>query len=121
MKILIVEDDPMVAKLYKTKLEMEGFEVIEAGEGQDGLQKLSQNPHLILLDLMMPIMDGFEFLETIKKNQKYKNIPVIALTILGQDVDIQKAKRLGAVDYLVKTDLTPKQVVEKIREHLPNK
>ena len=118
-KILIAEDDPMVTKLYRAKLQLEGFEIIEATDGQDALQKLSQKPDLILLDLMMPVMDGFEFLENIKKDPQHRNIPVIVLSILGQDVDIAKAKKLGAVDYLVKSEMTPKQVVEKIRQHLP--
>ncbi len=120
MKILVAEDDPMVMKLYKAKLELEGFEVIEASDGRDALDKLKLKPDLILLDLMMPIMDGFEFLENIKDNKDYQKIPVIVLSILGQDVDVQRAKELGAVDYLVKSEMTPKQVVEKIRQYLPS-
>lgn len=120
MKILIAEDDPMVTKLYKAKLELEGFEVIEATDGKDALTKLDLQPDLVLLDLMMPVMDGFEFLENVRTNPKYKKIPVIILSILGQEVDIKRAKELGAVDYLIKSEMTPRQLVEKIRQHLPD-
>ena len=119
MKVLIAEDDPMVTKLYQAKFGLEGFETVHASNGEEALEKLPEKPDIILLDLMMPIMDGFEFLEKIKEKPEYKNIPIIVLSILGQDVDIQRAKKLGAVDYLVKSDMTPKQVVDKIREHLP--
>lgn len=121
MKILLVEDDPMVVKLYQSKFDLEGFETVIATDGQEALAKLSSNPDLILLDLMMPVMDGFEFLEKVKKDPKYAKIPAIVLSILGQEADIKKAQKLGAIDYFVKEEITPGQVVERIRQHFPQK
>lgn len=117
MKILYVEDDPMMVKLYQSKFELEGFETIVAQDGKTALEKLAENPNLILLDLMLPAMDGFELLEKIKKDPKYTNVPVIVLSILGQDSDIARAKQLGAVNYLVKEEVTPARVVEIIRQY----
>jgi len=121
MRILLVEDDAMVSKLYQSKFDLERFETIIASNGQEALDKLPSNPDLILLDLMMPVMDGFEFLEKVKKDPKYAKIPVIVLSILGQEADIKKAQKLGAIDYFVKEEVTPGQVVERIRQHFPQK
>lgn len=118
-KILIIEDDPVLIKMYKTKLVIEGFEVVTALDGLQGLEKLKTfSPDLILLDLAMPKMDGFEFLTEMKKNKKWEKLPVIVFSNLGQESDMQKAKELGAKDYLVKINLTPRQVVEKIRSYI---
>lgn len=118
-KILIVEDNQVLVKMYKIKLDLEGFQVETASEGQEGLEKLNDfSPDLILLDLAMPGMDGFEFLEELRKNEKLKEITVIIFSNLGQESDIKRAKELGAKDYLIKVNLTPRQVVEKIRQYL---
>ena len=118
-KILIVEDNRVLVKMYKTKLDLEGFEVETAFEGKEGLEKLKDfSPDLILLDLAMPGMDGFEFLTELKKNEKWKKITVVVFSNLGQESDIKRAKELGAKDYLIKVNLTPRQVVEKIRQYL---
>lgn len=118
-KILIVEDDQILVKMYKTKFELEGYEVEAAYEGKEGLEKLEQfSPDLILLDLAMPEMDGFEFLKNLAKKERWEKIPVVILTNLGQESDIKKAKELGAKDYLIKVNLTPKEVVKKIKKYL---
>jgi len=118
-KILIIEDDKSLVKMYKTKLKIEGFETGVAFDGLEGLEKLKTfSPDLILLDLAMPKMDGFVFLEKLKKEPKWQKTPVVILTNLGQERDVQKAKELGAKDYLIKVNLTPKQVVEKIKKFL---
>jgi len=118
-KILIVEDDQTLVRMYQTKLTLEGFEVEVSFDGKVGLEKLKDfSPDLILLDLAMPKMDGFEFLEHLSKEEKWKKIPVLILTNLGQEPDVEKAKALGAKDYLIKVDLTPKQVVDKVKQYL---
>lgn len=115
----MVEDDQALVRMYQTKLIMEGHEVEVAFDGLEGLDKLeSFLPDLILLDLAMPKMDGFEFLENLKKEIKWRKIPVVALTNLGQESDVKRAKELGAKDYLIKVNLTPKQVVKEIQKYL---
>lgn len=118
-KILIVEDDRTLVKMYQIKLTLENFEVEVAYDGEEGLEKLkSVFPDLVLLDLAMPKMDGFEFLEKMMVDSSLKKIPVVVLSNLGQESDVEKAKKLGARDYLIKVNLTPKQVVEKIKPYL---
>src|SRR3989338_5999222 len=121
-KILIIEDDKFLAKMLGRMLESHGYEVIVASNGKEGLMKASQSEaNLILLDIMLPDIDGFDLLETIKKDDKAKKAPVIIISNLGQPEDIQQGRSLGAVDYLVKSDLSLDEVVEKVRKHLPNK
>ena len=117
MKVLLVEDDPLMIKMYRKKFEFEGFSVDVAENGQKGLEMLKiQKPNVILLDVMMPGMSGFDVLETIKKDEQLKNIPTFLLTNLtGTEEERKRAIDLGAVDYLVKSDLTPQQLVEKVR------
>jgi len=118
-KILLVEDDETIGLMYKTKLENDGYEVITAENGADGLKLAKENkPGIIMLDVILPQIDGFTVLEELKKDAATKDIPVIMLTNLGTDEDKQKGDKLGAVDYLVKANLTPAQVEEKIKEHL---
>ena len=118
-KILIVEDDRTLVKMYQIKLTLENFEVEVAYDGEEGLEKLKNvSPDLVLLDLAMPKMDGFEFLEKMMADSSLKKIPVVVLSNLGQESDVEKAKKLGARDYLTKVNLTPKQVVEKIKRYL---
>ncbi len=123
-KIMIVEDDNFVMDIYQTKLEKEGFQIIGAENGLEALKKLegdSENiPDLILLDIVMPYMDGMEFLEKIKKEDKFKNIPVVLLTNLSQKEEVDHGLSIGAEDYLIKSHFTPSEVMNKI-SHLLNK
>src|SRR3990167_9358234 len=121
-KILLVEDDKFLGKMLGKMLESHNYEVVLAANGREGLLKASNsNPNLILLDIMLPDIDGFDVLETIKQDEKIKKIPVIIISNLGQPEDIQQGKSLGAKDYLVKSDMSLDEVVAKVRKHLPNK
>ena len=118
-KILLAEDDRLICRAYEASLKQEGFEVACAHDGEEALQKLGDfTPDLILLDLIMPNKNGFEFLEAIKPDAKLKKIPVIVLSNLGQDSDVERAKSLGAVDYMIKSDSSIQKIVEKAREYL---
>ena len=119
-KVLIVEDDKFLAKMLGRMLESHQYETILASNGKEGLLKASSDqPNLILLDIMLPDIDGFDLLETIKNNEKTKKIPVIIISNLGQPEDIQQGRSLGAKDYLVKSDLSLDEVVKKVRKYLP--
>lgn len=117
IKVLLVEDDAMLSDMYVMKFEGEGFEVWKGGNGVEGLAQLEKNgaPDIILLDVIMPQMDGFSMLAKVKENAQWKNVPVILLTNLGQEQDVKKGMAMGANDYLVKANFTPGQVVEKVK------
>ena len=119
-KVLIVEDDRFLREIATQKLEAEGFKVTNATGGKEALDYLNTNerPDVILLDLILPGMSGFEVLEGVKKNDALKAIPVIILSNLGQEEDIDKAKKLGAADYLVKAHFSFAEIIKKIREVL---
>lgn len=118
-RILLVEDDKFLSLALGDKLAREGFTVIKAVNGEEALAKVRlERPDLVLLDLIMPQKTGFEVLADIKLEPSTKNIPVIVLSNLGQEVDIKKAKDLGARDYLVKSDVEMRTVVEKIKAEL---
>lgn len=115
-KILIVEDDDFLRSLAVSKLEKEGFAVLTAANGQDGLAMITQElPPVIILDLMLPVMSGFEVLESIKKNDATKDLKIIVFSNLGDEADIKKCLDLGAHDYLVKANFTLDELVEKIK------
>ena len=120
--ILLVEDDPMLTELYQTKLEMEGFQVSVATDGEAGLASAKKlKPDLILLDIMLPKMNGFEVLKDLKKSKTVSAIPVIVLTNLGgekADSDKRLALSLGAQDFLVKMFHLPDDIVGKIKSVL---
>ena len=118
--ILIVEDEETISSMYKVKLEeSEKFKVLIAIDGALGLEMAKKGkPDIIVLDVILPQLDGFSVLEELKKSGSTKKIPVVMLTNLGTDEDKSKGKKLGAVDYLVKADLTPAQVEEKIKQYL---
>lgn len=118
-KVLIIEDDEQISRVYGIKLKQEGIETISAVDGDDGLKKIeTEKPDVVLLDLMLPRHDGFWVLEEKIKNNKIKNIPVIVLSNLGQEQDKERAMGLDAKDYLVKADVSIKQVIEKIKKYL---
>ncbi|MFA6897594.1 MAG: response regulator [Patescibacteria group bacterium] len=118
-KILIIEDDSFISDMYKIKFESEGFDVMVASDGIQGLETVGKEyPDLILLDVVMSKMDGFAVLQKLKKTPETKDIPVIMLTNLGQKDSVEKGLKLGAVDYVIKAHFTPMEVVEKVKEIL---
>lgn len=115
-KVLIIEDEEMLVNMYISKFTKEGYQAEKALNGRIGLEQAKNiKPDIILLDIMMPEIDGFMVLKDLKNDIATKNIPVIMLTNLGQEEDIAKGNQLGATDYLVKANLTPAQVVEKVK------
>lgn len=119
--IMIIEDDSFVMDIYQTKLALEGFSVVSASNGMEALKKFDDSaftPDLILLDIVMPYVNGLEVLEKIKKNERLKEIPIILLTNLSQKEDIEQGLTLGARDYLIKSHFTPSEVLEKIKIYL---
>ena len=120
-KILIVEDDGFLIQMYAAKLEMEGFKVVAAVDGEKALRMVKkEEPDLILLDLLLPKKDGFQVLAELKKDQAVKDIPVVVLSNLGQKEDINRCLALGAKDYLIKAHFVPGEVVAKIKKFLEN-
>jgi len=118
-KVLIVDDDAFLASIYATKLDIEGFEVVSARDGEEGYKAaMKEKPALILLDVLMPKLDGFETLKKLKSDPETKAIPVIMLTNLGQKEDIEKGMQEGAADYLIKAHFVPAEAVEKIKKVL---
>lgn len=115
-KIIIIEDDEILSKVLCTELTDAGFEALPAFDGESGLQLVrSVKPNLVLLDLILPKKHGLEVLEEIKKNLGTRDIPVIILTLLGEDETIKKGLRLGAEDYLVKSSHALGEIVEKVK------
>ena len=117
IKIAIIEDDQAIAQMYRLKFEAEGFSVFTAGNGEEGLEVCEQvKPDIVLLDLMMPIMRGDEMLTELRKTEWGKNMKVIALTNVGETQIAKKVLSLGVLDVLTKAQLTPAEVVNKIRQ-----
>lgn len=118
-KVLIIEDDSYISDMYRLKLESEGFDVKVAPDGQKGLEQLMrEKPDLVLLDVVMPKMDGFSVLQNIKEDPEVQDVPVVLLTNLGQKDSVEKGIKLGALDYIIKAHFTPFEVVEKVKEIL---
>ena len=118
-KILIVEDDKFLRELISRKLTSENYEIVEAIDGEEGLKKIEkEKPDLVLLDLILPGIDGFEVLSKVKEDPALSSIPVIILSNLGQREEVEKGLKLGAIDYLVKAHFTPNEIVEKMKEVL---
>lgn len=119
MNVLLVEDDSFLANIYKTKFEMEKFKIILAQNGEEGLDLArKKKPDIILLDILMPKMDGFAVLEELKKDVTTKDIAVILLTNLGQKDDVERGLEMGAVDYLIKAHTKPSETVGKVKSVL---
>lgn len=117
--ILVVEDDYFLRNLLLHKIEQEKLPFDTAVNGSEALEKIKAKiPAVIILDLVLPDMDGFEVLEKIKKQPDTKDIPVIVVSNLGQKDEIERCLKLGANDYLIKANFTPKEIVDKIREYL---
>lgn len=118
-KILVVEDDKFLIKAYNIKFTRAGFEVITATDGAEGLEMAKKElPKLILLDLMLPKIDGFEFLKRMAVDESLKNIPVIVLSNLGQQTDKERALALGAKEYLIKADYSLDEIIEKSNKYI---
>lgn len=118
-RILIIEDDEHVSKVYEMKFSKEGYDTIFVTNGEDGVEKIAtEKPDLIILDLMVPQKDGFLVLEEIKKNPDIAKIPVLVLSNLGQQSDKDRAIALGANEYLVKVNHSMQEVVDKVKSYL---
>lgn len=118
-KILLVEDDTALSGVYKSRLQLEGFEVGEVNNGEDALTAaISFKPDLILLDAMMPKISGFDVLDILRNTPETTNVRVIMLTALSQPKDKERAENLGVDDYLVKSQVVIGDVVERVRYHL---
>ncbi|EKD76335.1 MAG: response regulator receiver protein [uncultured bacterium] len=114
--VIVVEDESFLSKVLSERLEDEGFQRIDvASNGEEALQKIKANPpSIILLDMILPKKNGFEVLQELKQDKKLKDIPVLVLSNLGQDQDIEQAKALGASDYLIKSNFSLQKVISKI-------
>jgi len=114
-KILIMEDEEIMINLLQKKLLKEGMEVLLARDGQEGLMMMEkEKPDLVLLDIVMPKKGGFEVLEEISTREDLKKIPVIIISNSGQPVELERAKKLGVRDWLIKIDFDPQEVIEKV-------
>lgn len=118
-KILLVEDDDALASVYETRLQAEGFDVRRVPNGEEALASaLQYKPDLILLDVMMPKVSGFDVLDILRNTPETTNVKIIMLTALSQDTDRQRAEEMGVDDYLVKSQVVIADVVERIKHHL---
>ena len=114
--ILVVEDDKFLRELIVRKLREEDLNISEAIDGEDGIKKIKEEkPDLVLLDLILPGIDGFEVLSKMKEDVSSAKIPVIILSNLGQKDDVERGFKLGAVDYLIKAHFTPGEIIEKVK------
>ncbi|MEK7502071.1 MAG: response regulator [Patescibacteria group bacterium] len=121
-KVLVAEDDKYLASAYRVKLTKAGYELKIASDGQEALEILKTfTPDVMLLDLIMPVRDGFSVLEEIKKNPSLKNIPIIITSNLSQKEDIDRGIALGASDYIIKSQMPISVVLAKIQKHLESK
>lgn len=117
--ILLIEDDPFLIDIYSTKLEADGFEIEVAKNGEEALTKLKEKkPDLVVLDIVLPRLDGWEVLAKIKEDPERKDLKVILLSNLGQKEEVEKGLALGAIRYLIKAHHTPTEVVEEIKKCL---
>jgi CheY-like chemotaxis protein len=118
-KLLIVEDDPLMSRMYQKIFTFEGYDVQMASDGQDGLDKArSMHPTLMLLDVMMPKLNGLQVLEKLKADPETKDIPVVMLTNLAGEQDAEAALAKGAIKYIIKSEYEPKEVADMVKEIL---
>ncbi|MEX0869965.1 MAG: response regulator [Candidatus Spechtbacterales bacterium] len=119
--ILVVEDDSFLSSLITTKLTKEGYRVIEAADGDAALAQVKEKDFdLILLDLILPGKSGTEVLKTLKETEGIKDVPVLVLTNLGEEDDIENITQLGAIDYMIKANFTPAEIAEKVKDIFEN-
>ena len=118
-RVLIVEDDVFLRQLLVEKFTKEGYEVREASDGREALQYIAENPpHIVILDLLMPEVDGFQVLEKLRADARTKNLPVVVLSNLGEQEHVNRVKALGADDYLIKAHLFLDEIVARISDVL---
>jgi len=118
-KILIIEDEELLCNLLERKLNEEGYQVSVAKDGVEGMKMIKETkPDLILLDIVMPNKNGFEVMDEMQTDEKLKHIPIIVISNSGQPVEIDKAKELGAKDWLIKTEFDPQEVIEKVKKQI---
>jgi len=118
-KILIIEDDLYLKELIVKKLKKENFEVLETSNGKKGLEKIkTERPDLVLLDLILPEINGYDILTQVKADPEISNIPIIIISNLGQIQEIRKGLKSGAVDYLIKAHFTPTKIIEKVKRYI---
>lgn len=114
-KILLIEDEEIMISLLQRKLTVEGYEISVTRDGEEGLKAMREvRPDLILLDIIMPKMGGFEVMEEMQKDKTLAKIPVIVISNSGQPVEIDRAKKIGAKDWLIKTEFDPQEVIDKV-------
>jgi DNA-binding response OmpR family regulator len=108
VRVLFIEDDPSVAEMYRLKLELDGYAVTGASDGEEGLRLAKEtNPDLVFLDIRLPKMDGFAFLEKLRADEKVKHLPVVILSNYGEAELVERGLKLGALEYLIKAETTP--------------
>ncbi len=116
-KILLIEDEEIMINLLQKKLTKEGYDVHLAKDGEEGLETMKKiTPDLVLLDIIMPKKGGFEVMEEMSKDEDLKKIPIIVISNSGQPVELDRARRLGAKDWLIKTEFDPVEVIEKVKK-----
>ena len=118
-KILLIEDEEILINLLEKKLTQEGYKVFLARDGEEGLETMKREmPNLVLLDILMPKMGGLEVMEEMQKDEELKKIPVIIISNSGQPVEIDRIQKLGAKDWLIKTEFDPQEVIEKVKKQI---
>ncbi len=120
-KVILVEDEQVIVDLLERKLTQEGYDVTVARDGVEGLEKMKEaKPDLVLLDIIMPRMGGFEVMAQMGKDPELKEIPIIIISNSGQPVELDKARELGARDWLIKTEFDPQEVLDKVKRQIGN-
>lgn len=118
-KILLIEDDSLIVKIYTTRLKADGYDVVSADNGELGISKAGQEvPDLILLDVMMPVVDGFTVLKTLRESEQFKSTPIIVYSNLGQEAESKRALELGATEFITKANISPTELVNKIKSYI---
>jgi DNA-binding response OmpR family regulator len=118
-KILFIEDDPLINKIYSTRLKTDGYEVFTAENGEEGLKMAEDNnPDIIILDIMMPRVDGFAVLEKLRNDERFKLKPIIMYSNLNNEDEIKRAKQMGVTEFVIKANLSPTQMVTKIKQYI---
>lgn len=120
-KVLIIEDDPLILKIYSTRLTTDGYQVVTAEDGKAGLDVFeAEKPDLVVTDVMMPGVDGFGVLEKIRSLEWGKNIPVLMYSNLAQEEEVARAHKMGVTEFIVKANISPIDMVTKIKQYLNN-